>query len=394
MNNIENHIESQHRYLFENRDPDDEYMFLYKNIKNIQLREILSTLHKNFIELFKVMNERLPTNEHEAHFRAEPSRQLIKSIEIALDLYETLKDESEYAFDIAPYYLGLMKKCKVFLLQSGGSEIPPHMKKVELYYTIPIFEARSSITLKSNKRRVTVPLELIGEGSYAKVFKYKDPFYDKYFVIKRANGYLSQKELNRFKIEFYEMKNFSSPYILEVYNYDETKNEYIAEYMDDTLYDYIRSNNNTLGINERKNMSFQILKAFEYIHSKGRLHRDISPKNILVKKYDKIIVAKISDFGLVKVPDSSLTTINTEFKGSFNDPALQSEGFETYNMGHEIYALTRVICYVMTGKENIESIKKTPYEKFLRKGTNIDKDLRYKSVYEMRDTIRSLPQNS
>lgn len=190
------------------------------------------------------------------------------------------------------------------------------------------------------------------------------------------------------------MKNFYSPYILEVYNYDETKNEYIAEYMDDTLYDYIRSNNNTLGINERKNISLQILNAFEHIHSKGRLHRDISPKNILVKKYDKIIVAKISDFGLVKVPDSSLTTINTEFKGSFNDPALRSEGFETYNMEHEIYALTRVICYVMTGKKNIESIKKTPYEKFLREGTNIYKNLRYKSVDEMRDTIRSLPQKS
>ena len=45
-------------------------------------------------------------------------------------------------------------------------------------------------------------------------------------------------------------------------------------------------------------------------------------KNILIKEYDDTLVVKLSDFGLVKIPDSTLTTVNTEFKGYFNDPAL------------------------------------------------------------------------
>ena len=94
------------------------------------------------------------------------------------------------------------------------------------------------------------------------------------------------------------------------------------EYMDLTLYKYINQNNSKLTIKKRKGICRQILKAFKYIHSKGIFHRDISPNNILVKTYEDIDVIKISDFGLIKIPDSQLTSMWTEFKGSFNDPSL------------------------------------------------------------------------
>ena len=40
------------------------------------------------------------------------------------------------------------------------------------------------------------------------------------------------------------MKKLKSPYIVEVFKYGEKKNEYIMEYMDYTLDDYINQNNN------------------------------------------------------------------------------------------------------------------------------------------------------
>ena len=387
--NIENYIESQYRELLSCSQINAEYSDLYKSFRNQKLREILMTLHHDLVGLFRTMNERLPTGEHEAHFWAEPSRDLIKRIEMIFGLVSSLK-ETPLAFQIDPYYLDLLTRCRDFLSSSGGSSLPPNMAKVELYYTLPIFLPLSSITISHKQQDFTFDLKLIGSGSYANVYKYKDTFYNRPFILKRAKKELTDKEVARFKREFDVMNDLSSPYILEVYCYNPDKNEYIMEYMDYTLDGYIAAHNSTLTIIQRKGIAQQILRAFDYLHSKGHLHRDISPKNILIKEYDDTLVVKLSDFGLVKIPDSTLTTVNTEFKGYFNDPALVVEGFNTYGIVHETYALTRVIYFVMTGKTNTEKITNQNLRAFVEKGLNPDKTKRFQNIRDMISAFKTI----
>lgn len=387
--NIENYIESQYRELLSCSQINAEYSDLYKSFRNQKLRETLMTLHHDLVGLFRTMNERLPTGEHEAHFWAEPSRDLIKRIEIIFSLVSSLK-ETPLAFQIDPYYLDLLTRCRDFLSSSGGSSLPPNMAKVELYYTLPIFLPLSSITISHKQQDFTFDLKLIGSGSYANVYKYKDTFYNRPFILKRAKKELTDKEVARFKREFDVMNDLSSPYILEVYCYNPDKNEYIMEYMDYTLDGYIAAHNSTLTIVQRKGIARQILRAFDYLHSKGHLHRDISPKNILIKEYDDTLVVKLSDFGLVKIPDSTLTTVNTEFKGYFNDPALVVEGFNTYGIVHKTYALTRVIYFVMTGKTNTEKITNQNLRAFVEKGLNPDKIKRFQNIRDMISAFKAI----
>ena len=387
--NVENYIESQYRELLSCSQINAEYSNLYKSFRNQKLREMFMTLHHDLVGLFRTMNERLPTGEHEAHFWAEPSRDLIKRIEIIFSLVSSLK-ETPLAFQIDPYYLDLLTRCREFLSSSGGSALPPNMAKVELYYTLPIFLPLSSITISHKQQDFTFELKLIGSGSYANVYKYKDTFYNRPFILKRAKKELTDKEVARFKREFDVMNDLSSPYILEVYCYNPDKNEYIMEYMDYTLDGYIAAHNSTLTIIQRKGIAQQILRAFDYLHSKGHLHRDISPKNILIKEYDDTLVVKLSDFGLVKIPDSTLTTVNTEFKGYFNDPALVVEGFNTYSIVHETYALTRVIYFVMTGKTNTEKIANQNLRAFVERGLNPDKSKRFQNIRDMVSAFKTI----
>lgn len=385
--NLENYIESQYRELSLKGFVNPEFLELYEGVEHAKLKEIFSSLHKQYLELFKSMNERLPTESYEAHFWAEPSRQLLSVIEITMGLYRALK-KSSHAFDIDEYYMDLLNKCQSFLKRSGGSSIPRNMEKVNLYYTIPIFNSAQIMRVVGHNRESFMQLKLIGEGSYAKVFKYRDEFYNKSFVVKRAKSNLSSKELERFKREFEEMRKLSSPYIVEVYNFEDARNEYVMEYLDFSLDHYIGKNNDKMTDFKRRNISFQILRAFSYLESKKILHRDISPNNILIKEYEDTMVVKVADFGLVKLSESNLTSMNTELKGYFNDPALVTEGFENYTVQHETYALTKLLYFVMTGRVNLSSMPESKLKDFVHKGLNPDKTKRYQSIDEIESAFR------
>ena len=200
---------------------------------------------------------------------------------------------------------------------------------------------------------------------------------------------MSEKELKRFKQEFEIMKGLNSPYIVDVYAYNEENNSYIMEYMDFTLDKYLKLNNDKISSGLRKSICLQLLKACKYLHEKGYLHRDLSPTNILIKTYDDVLVVKIADFGLAKNPTNQLTTINTEFKGYFNDPNLKLEGFNNYAMPHEIYALTMLIYFISTGKTNTSKIDNAILKQFVQKGLG-DKTNRYKTVDELCEAFKNI----
>lgn len=231
-------------------------------------------------------------------------------------------------------------------------------------------------------------MRAIGEGSYARVFRYTDPFYQRDFVLKRAKPNLDEKELQRFKREFEEMQSLRSPYIVEVYSYNDEKHEYIMELMDFSLEKYISDHNQSMTLQERRSIIMQLLRAYGYLHTKIIYHRDISPKNVLLKQYDDVLIVKLSDFGLVKIVDSDLTSENTEFKGSLNDPALKTEGFANYGLLHEVYAITLLFAYILTGKSNWAKIDDPTIKAFMTKGTNPDKTKRFQTLDELGEAVK------
>jgi serine/threonine-protein kinase len=382
--NVENTIETHYRKLADSLS--NEFEDLYESISNEKLRALFSTLHTRVVNLFDSMNHRLPTKDCSSHFWADPSRELIQAIEIIGALERSLK-KSEFSFAVDEYYREKIAFCKTFLSKSGGSAIPPNTEKMELYYTIPIFSLQRSIVIENQKN--ISDLKLIGEGSYAQVFKYFDKFYIKTFALKRAKIDLTPKELERFRREYKQMSGLNSPYVLEVFGYNEANKEYVMEFMDGPLDKYISKNNGKLLFQERLKLGLQIIRAFMYIHSKNILHRDISPKNILIKEYDDVVVVKIADFGLVKVVDSHLTSVSTEFKGYFNDPNLVVEGFDKYDVLHETYALTRILYYVLTGRTSTDRVSPN-LRSFIEKGLSSDKRLRFKNIDELRQAFQHI----
>ena len=370
------------------------YESIYKFVNEEKLRKALSILHSELNESFKVLNSRINIEYDESgtekyvggYFKADDSRKYLSLIEKIEDLIKKLS-KTQYPISLVCYCKNIIDKSKKFVVKSGGSTIPIDFKPIQIEEFNPIFILSDSVELSSKRYTKLKP---IGNGSYANVFSYLDPIYNKKFVIKRARKVLNEKELKRFKREFDTLKKLKSPYIIEVYTYNENKNEYSMEFMDDTLQNYIDKNNTTLTMPERKGIINQICKGLKYIHSKKLLHRDLSLKNILVKHYEDVNVFKISDFGLVKVPDSDLTSSQTEIKGALNDPNLINVGFDNYKIYHETYALTRICYFILTGKTNINNQKEGKIKDFWLKGTNTDIKIRFQSVDELWNYFKAI----
>ncbi len=364
------------------------YLAFYEDILPLKLSQLFAYFHCSLNNLFGFMNQKMSNNYH---YNADQSRELtwlIDNIETILKSLETIQKK----YFINKSYSEVISLCKEFLVSSGGSPIPENLKLINIIEIEPIFTSSSTVKVK----KYDFDKKHIGGGSYAEVFKYKDTFYNKYFVIKKAKNNLVEKELVRFKREFETMKTLNSPYILEVYNYNDEDNSYIMEFADFTIAKYIEKNNMNLQITQRINIVNQIFKAFEYLQSQNILHRDISIRNILLKQYDSnLLVVKVADFGLVKLKDSILTSADTEFKGSLNDPNLEVKGgFANFSIKHETYALTRLIYFIITGKRTINmKFNNNNFQEFILNGINNNLENRYENIREMRKKFNLIKFN-
>lgn len=90
----------------------------------------------------------------------------------------------------------------------------------------------------------------------------------------------------------------------------------------------------------------------------------------------------------MKIVESDLTSENSELKGSLNDPALKVLGFGNCELRHELYAITLLLVFVLTGKLNWSKVKEPPIQKFMRRGTNPDIDKRVQALDELQQGIR------
>lgn len=379
----------------------DDIYELYDFVPNEKLRQLLASFHTGLNKWFVVINSDLRYQYDEegnikytgGYFHAQDSRDYLSLIEIIDSLRSKLKN-TEYAFRLcSEHYDDVIRRCRRFVAKSGGSTIPEDFTPITIEDLNPVFQMEKSVAVKTEQRTIYANMKPIGGGSYADVFSYQDPTYGVKIALKRAKSNLDLKELHRFKQEFEVLKSLNSPYVVEVYSYDDVSNQYTMECMDESIYKYINRENANLGLPERKKLIAQIGRGLSYIHSKGLLHRDISLTNVFVKHYDDVDVVKIGDFGLVKVPDSTLTSLQSELKGSLNDPDLINVGFSNYDMCHETFALTRLCFFILTGKTNIERQKDGDIKEFWNRGTSTDRNLRYKSVDELISAVMQIKES-
>lgn len=367
---------------FTEKQVDGKYLGLYDG--ELRFGRVFAWLHEQYNGAFEFMNAKAPQGVG-GHFNADPSRDLMEVNETYSAL---LRIASKAGIRIAakPEYQKVIDSSRGWLRPSGGSPIPEGITPIEVEYYDTVFETEESgMTLAGTNQ---IPLQFVGEGSYATVHKFTDPNYGIQFARKKLKKGLSNKEVERFRREFDIMKRFNFPYILKVYRYDKSNDSYTMEYCEHTLKDYISHNSQKMSLWARRKMAMQFLYAMNFLHKHDVCHRDLSYGNVLIHTYDDgAFTVKVSDFGLAKERDSDFTSMDSSMKGSISDPALGA--FKDFGPVNDIYSIGFILNYIFTGKQKLV-FDRSKTSSIIQKCSATSPAERYQTVKDIIEDMKKL----
>lgn len=193
-------------------------------------------------------------------------------------------------------------------------------------------------------------LELIGTGGMANVYKALCHRLNRYDAVKIMRDDTAADECfrKRFRTESQAVAMLSHPNIVSVYDVSHNDNiEYIVMELVDgiTLKQYMKAHG-ALPTDEVLNFSIQIARALAHAHSKGIIHRDIKPQNVMLLK-DGLI--KVADFGIAALQNDIEESTN-ETVGSVHYIAPEQARGAAADARSDIYSLGIVMYEMMTGR--------------------------------------------
>ena len=235
-------------------------------------------------------------------------------------------------------------------------------------------------------------LGIIAKGGMGVVYKALHPSLKRYVVIKKMTARGHAGDAGRFKREAQLLLDLQSPYIVHLFDYfTEAGYRYmVEELVDGTALDALIKRQTSLPVPIAMLVMQDACYALKYAHSKGIVHRDIKPGNILLSKRGEI---KLADFGIAsdhaeggaagaggaaKLAESSTTVTGGDLTQSgvaLGTPAyMPPEQFEdSARVDHraDIYALGIMLYEMVTGTKPYPGSMSLDTLKVIKKGKYI-----------------------
>ncbi len=196
--------------------------------------------------------------------------------------------------------------------------------------------------------------EVLGRGAMATVYKAYDPSIDRTLAIKVLHPDLCVNEeyRGRFLREAKAAGILSHPNIVTIFDVGEVDGRpYIAmELLDGTPLNDLMDVAGKLPISDAVGIAIQLTRALDYAHSKGIVHRDVKPSNIIQLKDSSII--KVTDFGICHIDspeDTQQTTMGQVLGTPQYMPPEQALG-QKVDARSDLFSVGVVLYLLLTGK--------------------------------------------
>ena len=193
---------------------------------------------------------------------------------------------------------------------------------------------------------------LIGVGGMANVYTGRDVRTGNQIAVKvLKEEFLDNEELvRRFKNESKAISILNHPNIVKVYDVSVTDQlQYIVmEYIDGiTLKEYLKQRNGALTWKEVVHFATQVLSALDHAHSKGIVHRDVKPQNIMLQADGSI---KMMDFGIARFSRAQSQTVSDKAIGSVHYISPEQAKGDHTDARTDIYSVGVMMYEMLSGK--------------------------------------------
>ena len=198
-------------------------------------------------------------------------------------------------------------------------------------------------------------LSELGRGGMATVYRAKDPSFDREVAVKvLPQTFLHDPQFRaRFEREAKTIAALEHTAIVPVYDFGEDNGQpYIVMRLmsGGSLADKIKDGK--LPLKEAANVITRLAPGLDAAHTKGVIHRDLKPGNILFDQYNN---AYLSDFGIARLTEGDATLTGSRILGT---PAYMSpeqiQGDKNIDGRSDIYAMGVIFYQMLVGN--------TPYQ--------------------------------
>ena len=204
-------------------------------------------------------------------------------------------------------------------------------------------------------------LRVIGRGAMGIVYEAIDPDIDRVVAIKTINLMLSAEEMEqyeaRFKQEIKAAGRLNHPNIVTIYDVGKTDNmAYMAmEFINGCELKDLLKAGLPLPIDVALNIIAQAAEGLAFAHSRDIIHRDVKPANIMLLENEEGMVAKITDFGIARMPASAVKTMTGMVLGSPRYMSPEQVIGKNISARSDVFSLGVVLYEALTGVAPFEA---------------------------------------
>jgi serine/threonine-protein kinase len=192
----------------------------------------------------------------------------------------------------------------------------------------------------------------IGQGAMGVVYKAVDPIIDRTVAIKTINLNLSRQELEeyeaRFQQEIKAAARLNHPNIVTIYDVGKTESvAYMAmEFLEGKELKDMIAEGTLPSADQVVDIISQVADGLSFAHGQDIVHRDVKPSNIMVMRGG---IAKITDFGIARLPNSAVKTMTGLILGSPRYMSPEQVIGKTIDARSDIFSLGVVLYEALTG---------------------------------------------